>query len=229
MTRKDDEKKKRRDDRDHWNPFGPGDPGRAPPKFGNDWSAFFNSFNRFFRDPDMFRPFEGMIRDLMDQLRLNPGMTGSPPGDVEDRDEPARPPEFPQVKGPFVYGFNMSLGPDGKPKINSFGNVRPRGPGKTEVTDVRDPLVDVMEEDESLVVVAELPGVTKQDIKLRATETSLNIRAVSEDGARQYEKNLELPAKINPNVAKARYQNGILEVRLTKIDDAPAESHIPVE
>lgn len=27
--------------------------------------------------------------------------------------------------GPFVYGYSMSMGPDGKPNIQEFGNVKP--------------------------------------------------------------------------------------------------------
>ena len=26
--------------------------------------------------------------------------------------------------GPFVYGYSMTVGPDGRPKVREFGNVR---------------------------------------------------------------------------------------------------------
>ncbi len=117
---------------------------------------------------------------------------------------------------PAVFGFNIGLGPDGKPTFQNFGNVKQKE-GKPEVNEVRDPLVDIVEEGEELIVVAEVPGVKKEDITLSATETTLSIQAKSQDKERNYEKVVNLPAKINPNIAKARYTNGILEVRLQKV------------
>jgi len=117
---------------------------------------------------------------------------------------------------PAVFGFNIGIGPDGKPTLQNFGNVKQRQ-GKPEVKEVRDPLVDIVEEGDEFIVVAEIPGVRKEDISLSATETTLSITARSADKERNYEKVVEISAKINPNVAKARYTNGILEVRLQKI------------
>ncbi|MEM4589528.1 MAG: Hsp20/alpha crystallin family protein, partial [Thermoplasmata archaeon] len=45
------------------------------------------------------------------------------------------------VQGPFVYGFTMKIGPDGKPRIEEFGNVPKVGIGELE--GYREPLVDV--------------------------------------------------------------------------------------
>ena len=117
---------------------------------------------------------------------------------------------------PAVFGFSMGIGPDGKPTLQNFGNVK-QEEGKPEVKEVRNPLVDIVEEGDELIVVAEVPGVKKEDITLSATETTLSIQAKSQDRERNYEKVVDLPAKINPNIAKARYTNGILEVRLEKI------------
>src|SRR5271156_5551593 len=49
--------------------------------------------------------------------------------------------------GPIVYGYSMTIGPDGKPVIREFGNVK-RGPTKEwkeAISDTREPLVDVVE------------------------------------------------------------------------------------
>ena len=116
------------------------------------------------------------------------------------------------------------LRPVGK-LVDLFGNIKaPRQPVEMEEEDVpvaaniREPLADVIEENDEIVVVVELPGVKKEDITLDANEDSIEIRA---DGGkdRKYQKNVWLPSKINPDKAKARYTNGILEVRLEKVEE----------
>ena len=76
--------------------------------------------------------------------------------------------------GPFVYGYSMKIGPDGKPDIQEFGNLKKslKGP---EVKEEREPLVDIVETNSEVRVVVELPGVEKSDIKLHGTEDSLTI------------------------------------------------------
>lgn len=116
-------------------------------------------------------------------------------------------------EGPFVYGFSMSIGPDGKPVIREFGNVRPslRGP---IVREEIEPLVDVMDAGDYIRVYAELPGVEKDDIKLNATENTLTISVDTEK--RKYYKEISLPAAVKPETAKATYRNGVLEVQVEK-------------
>ncbi|RLE49567.1 MAG: Hsp20/alpha crystallin family protein [Candidatus Methanomethylicota archaeon] len=114
---------------------------------------------------------------------------------------------------PLVYGFSMTIGPDGKPVIREFGNVRPsmRGP---VVREEMEPLVDVMESGDYIKVYAELPGVEKEDIKLNATENTLTISVDTEK--RKYYKEISLPSPVKPETAKATYRNGVLEVQLEK-------------
>jgi HSP20 family protein len=115
--------------------------------------------------------------------------------------------------GPFVYGYSMKIGPDGKPEIQEFGNLRKslKGP---EVKEEREPLVDVIESEIEIRVVAELPGVEKTDIKLHGTEDTLEI-SVDTDHYKYY-KEVELPAKVRVKEAKSTYKNGVLEVVLPK-------------
>lgn len=122
--------------------------------------------------------------------------------------------------GPYVYGFSMSLGPDGKPVIREFGNVRKSRFGP-EIRDEREPLVDIMEEDDDVVVVAELPGVERDDIKLHTTRDELVISV--DTPKRRFHKELRLPAIVDPNSAQASYKNGVLEVRLKKILEEKGE------
>ena len=143
-------------------------------------------------------------------------------------------------KGPFVYGFSIKFGPDGKPIFDKFGDIRPikppinvngidadeKGSGKSQF--VREPIADIIDQDNEILVVIELPGVTKEDIQLRATEFTLEITA--ESSTRNYHKRLELPGKINPDIAKARYTNGILEIKMQKVGEREKkQSNIPIE
>jgi len=114
---------------------------------------------------------------------------------------------------PYVYGFSVSIGPDGKPVIREFGNVQKDRFGP-KIREDREPLVDVLEEDEDVVVVAELPGVEKEEIKLHAAEGHLTISVNTSN--RKYYKKLDFPANVNPKSAQAVYKNGVLEVRLRK-------------
>jgi len=136
--------------------------------------------------------------------------------------------------GPFVYGYSMTIGPDGKPQIREFGNVKPStGPEpfglrrpKIDIKEEREPLVDVMTTDHEVKVVAELPGVDKNDIKLYGTEKTLNISV--DTPQRKYSKEVELPVKVDPKTAKSAYKNGVLEVTLTRAKEEKKPKGEPI-
>ncbi len=43
--------------------------------------------------------------------------------------------------GPFVYGYSMKIGPDGKPEIQEFGNIKKAFKGAPQVKEEREPLL----------------------------------------------------------------------------------------
>ncbi len=116
--------------------------------------------------------------------------------------------------GPYVYGFSITMGPDGKPIIEEFGNIKRMG-NKPLISEEREPIADVIEKDDEIRVVAELPGVDKNNIKVNVDGNTLTIQAQSED--KKYYKEIELPAPVDENSAKATYKNGVLEVVLKKV------------
>jgi len=122
--------------------------------------------------------------------------------------------------GPFVYGYSVKIGPDGKPDIMEFGNVKPTPRGLPQVQEEREPLVDIVETTGEIHVVAELPGVDKKDISLSGTDDSLTIEVDSPQ--RKYYKEVKLPSKVKVKEAKTGYKNGVLEVTFPKLKD---ESH----
>jgi HSP20 family protein len=64
--------------------------------------------------------------------------------------------------GPLVYGYSMTVGPDGKPRIREFGNVKPSrlkhgGFSRPEISGETEPLMDVTTTDKEVKVVVEMP------------------------------------------------------------------------
>ncbi|TMI32229.1 Hsp20/alpha crystallin family protein [Candidatus Bathyarchaeota archaeon] len=124
--------------------------------------------------------------------------------------------------GPFVYGYSFSMGPDGKPVIREFGNVKPSlrgGPSggvkpRLDVKEDREPLVDTIVNPDTVKVVAELPGVEKPDIALECDGHKLTLKVDTDK--RRYYKELELPVEVDPDTSKASYKNGVLELLLTR-------------
>ncbi len=179
-----------------------------PEWFKRKRSPFFRSWD--FQDIDkMFHEMEKMMEDEFKSF------TSQVPKDyVRERKLPdgSTTREF----GPFVYGYSVKIGPDGKPAINEFGNLKStrRGP---QVKEEREPLVDTIETDGEVHVVAELPGVEKKDITLHGTEESLTISVDSPQ--RKYYKEIALPAKVRVTEAKTAYKNGVLEVTLPKSNE----------
>ena len=120
-----------------------------------------------------------------------------------------------------VYGYSMRVGPDGKPQIREFGNMKPpqggqmvfqeenRQPQK-EVPQEREPLIDVFTSKGKTTVVAELPGVAEEDINISLSGKRLEINV--DKGERKYFRELELPKKFDKKKMKKTYNNGVLEL-----------------
>lgn len=117
---------------------------------------------------------------------------------------------------PLVYGFSMQVGPDGVPHVRRFGNVRPSGGlnvGEPE-QNAREPYISSImdEKNNEFNITAEMPGIRKEDIELGTTENEVTIKADGE--GRKYYKSVNTPCPVDPDSAKAKYNNGVLEVTL---------------
>jgi len=116
-----------------------------------------------------------------------------------------------KVKG--VYGFTVRTLAGGESKVESFGNIKktPKGP---IVEEEREPIVDVFDEKDHIMVIAELPGVNEEDIKTEIKGDILNISTQKEE--RKYKKEILLPSKVEADPTSSIYKNGILELKLKK-------------
>ena len=129
--------------------------------------------------------------------------------------------------GPFYYGYTMTVGPNGKPVVKEYGNVKQ---GLLPSTDIREPIVDVIvDEKEKLVkLVAEIPGVEKTDVKILVQDKFVDISA--EHGEKKYHVKVPIKHKVDENSAKASYKNGILELVFKLIEEEkPQGKKVEVE
>ena len=93
--------------------------------------------------------------------------------------------------------------------------------------------VDLEDVGEAYVLRADLPGFDRSEVKVRVSEEVVEIFAeLSEEKKRMYEgrkfvlreriferirRVVRLPSRVDPNAAKAKLSNGVLEVYLPKI------------
>lgn len=115
---------------------------------------------------------------------------------------------------PYFYGYQLSIGPDGKPHVREFGNVQPSMKGLVAPSESREPMVDTTmdEKENTLRITAEMPGVTKQDIKVSVSEDQVSIHA--ERGDKKYHTEIPVTIPLDDKSSKASYANGILELKI---------------
>jgi HSP20 family protein len=132
--------------------------------------------------------------------------------------------EFQDASGKLrgVYGIHVKtgLGDQGQQElqVEPFGNIRPppRGypAGESPGEDVREPLVDVHQEEDHVLVLVELPGVARENVTLELAEDRLSLSA--QRGQTSYRKEITLPGKFSEEAMHWDCHNGILQVRLTR-------------
>ena len=110
---------------------------------------------------------------------------------------------------------------------------------------IRQPLVDVIDKEKSIQVMAELPGMTKKNIDLKLDKESLQIKAESEEETKQekgkegyyfhershqkFFRQIPLPAEVMASEVKAEFKNGILHIDLPKKQPAKKEKGFKIK
>lgn len=98
--------------------------------------------------------------------------------------------------------------------------------------DVWTPPADITETENEIIITADIPGVSKEDIDLRISEDTLEIGAKvkreekeedrgylrQERSYRRFYRRLPMPMTVKPEEAKATYNNGVLEIRIPKME-----------
>jgi HSP20 family protein len=192
-----------------------------------------------FFDMDPFQAFEEMQEEMGRMFNQFTEIHTNAPEDLVSEYQT---PDGGKVRevGPIVYGYTMTVGPDGKPKVREFGNVKSLGGGtgrtrlgettrnKQQITSEREPLVDVNTTDNEVKVVLEMPGVKKEEIKINAFDGSVEV--IANNPQRKYHKSVELPQGVDIGTVKSTYNNGILEITFNKKENTkPKGKEIKIE
>lgn len=96
------------------------------------------------------------------------------------------------------------------------------------------PAMDVYEDKDEVVVKAEVPGLSKEDLDVTLTESTLTLKGEKKQEEEVKEKNfyrnerstgsfvrtIDLPTDVKTDQTKATFKNGVLEIRLPKTEEA---------
>ena len=93
-----------------------------------------------------------------------------------------------------------------------LGRERGAAPSRT-----REPLVDMFDEGAEIIVAAEIPGCGIADVQVAIDADGRGL-TITTRGARGYRRHLALPAPVNPDWMEKACNNGMLEVRLGKLE-----------
>jgi HSP20 family protein len=133
----------------------------------------------------------------------------------EGKEEVKREGEFTSPSGRVkaVYGFSVKTNVGGRPIVEPFGNVRKTAKG-TVVEEERQPLVDIFDEKDHVLIIIELPGIEEEHISTTVKGDVLTLSAAN--GGRKYYKEVILPKDADADTLKSKYRNGVLELRFSK-------------
>jgi len=98
----------------------------------------------------------------------------------------------------------------------------------------KSPQVDLIEQDDDVIIKAELPGVDKNDLDISVTPTTVSIRGTTHHEEKEekgdyyrreisrgsYSRTLALPVEVDEKKAKATLKDGMLELMLPKAEKA---------
>ena len=189
------------------------------------WDDWFSRFGRSSLFGDLDRFIEEIEKELTDSIK----MMDVPDNLLREREYPDG--TIRREYGPFVYGYNMRVGPDGKPTIREFGNMKPQFVDGKMAPNIlhgkREPLVDLIEEEDTVKVIAELPGVKKEDIKLHASSKEMTVSV--DTPQKKYYKELKFPSEVDENSAHSVYLNGVLETVFKKLEPKEKGTDLKIE
>jgi HSP20 family protein len=117
------------------------------------------------------------------------------------------------------YGVNIRTASDGRGgrdvKVEPFGNVKhDKNTGEASVAEIREPATDVFEEDDHVLVVAEMPGVAQENVEATVEGDILTIAA--DQGEKRYRKEVLLPQPFEAEAMAVTMNNGVLEIKLSR-------------
>ena len=128
----------------------------------------------------------------------------------------------------FVYGYSMTMELDDRPHVREIRNIRNDSVGSSgsskkskgvskysrpQITSEREPLAEVNVYDKEVKVVLEIPGVSKEHIKIQAYKNSVEV--CSDHPQRKYQV-IDIPRVADIKTIRSSYKNGIHEIVFNK-------------
>lgn len=151
------------------------------------------------------------LTELFDRLRdlAETGAELSRTGEVQLGDKGQ------ELKG--IFGLSLKLGLGGEEvKVEPFGNIgKDKETGRSVVQEIREPLVDVFEEKDHILIVAEMPGVQVGDVQLDLHDDILTLSA--KGGDKSYRKEILLPEGFDKDKISVSSKHGIVEIKCMKL------------
>jgi len=136
-----------------------------------------------------------------------------------------------QEGGPITYGYSINIGPETnyQPEIRQWGNLNdfrkknnlpelenPFGlyqtPQLPKNSNSNNPYYDIIDEDDYLKVIVEVPGFTKETLLIEIDEEGSEIILKGNVEDREINTSIQLPSKIEAKGTKSSITNGILEI-----------------
>jgi HSP20 family protein len=120
------------------------------------------------------------------------------------------------VKG--VYGFTLKTdlgGKDDQIRVEPFGNIRKdKKTGEAAVQEIHEPQLDVFEDEYGTTLIAEMPGVGPEDVRIEVRDDVLTVSA--KKGKKKYRKEILLHHSLSEEKIKVTCNNGIVTIRCEK-------------
>ena len=172
-----------------------------------DWFRRFDS--RYFAD-DLFTDFEEVEKEFED-IFMDIKAPKEIMIDYETQEDVG-------VGGfsSFVYGYSMTVELDDKPRVSNRSSKKRKGVSKyhrPQITSEREPLAEVNVYDKEVKVVLEMPGVSKEHIKIQTYKNSVEVS--SDHPQRKYQV-IDIPRVADIKTIRSTYKNGILEIVFNK-------------
>ncbi len=155
--------------------------------------------NPLSHEQNMAKVFDNLVHEIMDGIEQN-----------ED--------------GSLIYGINFKFAPDGTPIFDGFEKIDTRKPEQTKI----EPLIDIIEKKKEVVVIADLRCAAKEALDVVIGAGKLTIKIRGDTGKTDNTFPILVPNGVDPTKSTAKFNNGILEVRIRKGINT-CESEYPIK
>ena len=153
-----------------------------------------------------------------------------------------------QEGGPITYGYSVKIGPETnyQPEIRQWGNLNdfrkknnlpefeiPFGLAQRrqlpQDSNSNNPYYDIIDEDDYLKVIVEVPGFTKETLTIEIDEDGSEITLKGNIETRELNTSIKLPSKIEAKGTKSSITNGILEIHGKKRNNTSKQFKLKID